>query len=428
MSRRWTAGFLGAALALAGCAGGGGSGRSSTSTSTTASTTERPGSSPTATAPSTPTSSFSSRPATGTTSNTTPRPGASCTAAKVLRRMSLEQRVGQVFMVGTPATAARPAVLQQISRYHIGNAFLAGRSTGGKAAPTATTAALRARVTAASTSNTPLFIATDQEGGAVQVLEGPGFSPIPPALTQGSWSSTTLQRSATTWARQLATVGINLNLAPVADTVPSAEAARRNPPIGAFQREYGYSPTATAAGSSAFVRGMTAGGVGSTAKHFPGLGLVTGNTDTTSDVHDRTTTRTSAYLKPFTADIKAGATSVMMSSAIYDKIDPTAPAVFSPAVVKLVRSAGFTGPIMTDDVGASAQLARWSAGTRAIKAINAGVDLILTVDPTVLPAMYTAILRKSEASTGWSEKVAAAAYKVLLAKEHRGLLTHSCTG
>ena len=351
----------------------------------------------------------------------------SCTALTVLRSTTLAQRVGQIFMVGTPATGASSQVLDQISDDHVGNVFLSGRSTSGTATPARTTAALRARVSKASTSNIPLFVATDQEGGQVQVLQGSGFSTIPAALTQGSWSASTLQSSAAGWARQLAGVGVNLNLAPVADTVPSAAAARNNPPIGVYKREYGYSSYATAAGSTAFLRGMTQGGVGSTTKHFPGLGVVTANTDTSYGVHDRSTSASSAYLNPFKDDIQQGATAVMMSSAIYDKIDSSTLGVFSPKVVGLVRSAGFTGPIMTDDVGNAVQPGRWPAANRALDSLYAGVDLVLTVNPSVLPAMYDAVLSRAQSQSYWLQRVNDAAYKVLLGKERRGLLTHSCT-
>ncbi len=350
-----------------------------------------------------------------------------CTALTVLRAMTLQQRVGQIFMVGTPATSASPTVLDQISRYHVGNVFLGGRSSGGTADPSRTTSALRSRVGPSSTAKAALFIATDQEGGYVQVLQGNGFSRIPTALTQGSWAPSTIEHDATTWARQLAAVGINLNLAPVAGTVPSAAVARRNPPIGAFDREYGYTSYKTAAGSAAFVRGMTAGGVGSTTKHFPGLGVVSGNTDTTAGVHDRTTAATSAYLNPFRADIRDGATAVMMSSAIYDKIDASTLAVFSTKVVGLVRNAGFTGPIMTDDVGNAVQPGRWPAANRVLNSLYAGVDLILTVNPSVLPAMYDAVLGRARSDIWWLKRVNNAAYVVLLAKERRGMLTASCS-
>ncbi len=345
-----------------------------------------------------------------------------CSPYAVMLSMTLEQRVGQVFMVGMPATRVDPTVLDQISRYHVGNIFLSGRSTGGTAAPAAVTAAARARVTAASTANTPLFVATDQEGGFVQALQGTGFSRMPTALTQGTWSDAGLQQAGTTWGRQLLRAGVNLNLAPVADTVPDAQWARHNPPIGVFQREYGYNSYQTAAKSADIVRGMSAAGVGTTSKHFPGLGLVSGNTDTSYGVHDRITTSTSPYLNPFRADIQAGATAVMMSSAIYDRIDPSTLAVFSPKVVSLVRSQGFRGPIMTDDMGSAVQPGRWTVAHRATNSLRAGVDMILTVTPSVVPTMYNELVRLARTSTYWKSRIDSAAWWVLMGKAQRGLL------
>lgn len=345
-----------------------------------------------------------------------------CSPYAVMLSMTNEQRVGQLFMVGTPATKADPTVLDQITRYHVGNIFLSGRSTGGTAAPSAVTAAARARVSAASTANTPLFVATDQEGGYVQVLQGTGFSRMPTALTQGTWSDAGLQQAGTTWGSQLLRVGVNLNLAPVAGTVPSAARAKLNPPIGVFQREYGYTSYITAAKSADIVRGMAAAGVGTTSKHFPGLGLVNANTDTSYGVHDRITTSVSPYLNPFRADIKAGVTAVMMSSAIYDQIDPTTLAVFSPKIVNLVRSSGFRGPIMTDDMGNAVQPGQWTVPHRAINSLEAGVDMILTVNPSVVPTMYNTILHLVQTSSYWQARVNSAAWWVLMGKADRHLL------
>ena len=78
---------------------------------------------------------------------------------------------------------------------------------------------------------------------------------------------------------------------------------------------------------------MSASGLAMTAKHFPGLGRVTGNTDTSAGVTDTVTTRTSADITPFRAAITAGARLLMVSSAYYRLIDASRPAVFSPTVI-----------------------------------------------------------------------------------------------
>src|SRR3954452_10432692 len=203
-------------------------------------------------------------------------------AAAVLSRMSLAQRVGQLFMVGSAAGSPTSATLEAIRSYHVGNVMLTGRSSAGTAHTKTVSDALQRQVTSASTYGVPLFVATDQEGGRVQVLTGPGFSTMPSALTQGGWSTTYLRSAAQTWGRQLRAAGVNVDLAPVMDTVPSATAARTNPPIGYYQREFGYTVSRVGPHGTAFASGMSDVRVAAAAKHFPGLGRVTANPDTTS--------------------------------------------------------------------------------------------------------------------------------------------------
>jgi beta-N-acetylhexosaminidase len=338
--------------------------------------------------------------------------------------MSEAQRVGQLFMVGTAATSASSSTLSAISNDHVGSVILTGRSSAGVTATGRVTAALRARVTTASTDGVPLFIATDQEGGKVQVLSGPGFSTIPSALTQGTWSLSKLTSSARTWSHQLRAAGVNVDLAPVMDTVPSAAAALSNPPIGEFQREFGYTTATVAAHGTAFAQGMIASGIAVTPKHFPGLGRVTANTDTSSGVTDTVTTRHDAYLAPFAAAIHAGAPFMMVSTAYYSRIDPNHPAAFSSTVINgmLRGDLGFTGVVISDDLGNAKQVAAWSPGNRAIDFIAAGGDMVLTVNPSVLPSMYDAVLARANSNASFRAQVDAAALKVLIAKAQRNLI------
>ena len=113
-------------------------------------------------------------------------------------------------------------MLGVIRRQHVGSVILTGRSHASVSATRAVSRRLQAAATAAATGGVPLVVAADQEGGNVQVLQGPGFSRMPTALTQGGWGADALKASARTWGQQLAAAGVNLNLAPVMDTVPSA--------------------------------------------------------------------------------------------------------------------------------------------------------------------------------------------------------------
>ena len=345
-------------------------------------------------------------------------------AAAVLAQMTLAQRVGQLFMVGTPATYASSSTLRAITTYHVGNVMLTGRSYSGARATAKVSAALRARAGTAATYGVPLFVATDQEGGSVQVLRGTGFSTIPRALTQGTWSTTTVRSRATTWGRQLRSAGVNVNLAPVMDTVPSAAAAQRNPPIGYYHREYGHTTLRVASRGWSFAAGMEAAGVSASAKHFPGLGRVSANPDTSSGVTDRVTVRHDAYLAPFATAVRRGVPFLMMSTAYYHRIDPYHPAAFSRTIVGgMVRGdLGFTGVVISDDLGNARQVARWTPASRALQFVTVGGDMVLTVNPTLLPAMYNAVLAKAKSSAAFRSKVNAAALRVLTAKQNRGLI------
>ena len=344
-------------------------------------------------------------------------------ARAAFARMTTAQRIGQLFMVGGPVTGLGSTTVSAVTRYHVGNLVLTGRTTNGAAPVRALTAHADALTTTAATAGVPLLIAADQEGGYVQVLQGPGFSRMPTALTQGSWSDTTLIATAKTWGRQVMRSGVDLDLAPVMDTVAKSFASS-NLPIGYYQREYGYTPSVVADKGTAFLRAMQGSGLAMTAKHFPGLGRVTGNTDTTSGVTDYVTTRTSPDIGPFRAAIASGARVLMVSSAYYRRIDSAHPAAFSPTVIggMIRHDLGFTGIVVSDDLGNARQVAAWTPGARAVDFIAAGGDVVLTVNPSVLPAMVQAVGARAAASSAFRALVDAAVLRVLTVKAGYGLL------
>lgn len=334
--------------------------------------------------------------------------------------MSLADRVGQLFMVGTSVAAVDPVTMAAVTDQHIGGIFLQGRSSAG----VASAAQFVSGFTAASgVSRPPLWVATDQEGGDVQVLSGPGFDVIPSALTQARSDDATLRADAARWGSQLAEAGVNMNLAPVADIVTSRETARSNPPIGRLNRQYGFDEVTVTSKAGAFAQGMRDAGVVPTLKHFPGLGHVNRNTDTSAGVVDDVVTTDGPDVGAYRALIRAGPVIIMMSTASYALIDPGTPAAFSPAVVTgLLRGQlGFDGVITTDDLSAAVQVKRWSPADRAILAIDAGVDLLLvSADATIFPEMYAAVLARAQSDPEFATKVDTAARRIVNAKAQAG--------
>jgi len=341
---------------------------------------------------------------------------ASC-PAQVFAQMNEAQRVGQLFLVGI-AGAPAGEVAQAVGTYHFGSLLFEGTSMAGVTADRQVTQAIQSLASSAATARVRFFIAANQEGGQVQELQGPGFAEIPSALAQGQLSAAELQRQAAAWGRELRSAGVNLDLAPVMDVVPSATASQ-NAPIGALQREFGHNPQTTGAHGVAFIRGMRQAGIATTAKHFPGLGLVVGNTDYTAGVVDTTTGPKSAYLQSFQAAIEAGVPFVMVALATYTRIDPYHLAAFSSRVVRglLRQQLRFGGVIVSDDLGAATAVAGLSPATRGIDFLTAGGDLIISQSLPAAIAMDQAILARAAEDTAFRATMNSAVRSILDAKQ-----------
>lgn len=408
--RSWVA--LAAVLLVASACSSTRAGRGSSGPSSQVATSPHSSPRPTTSAP-TKASSPTRRPTTPP-----PPPPATSLAQRVLAGMSEAERVGQLFMVDCPSTGVGPVTVTAIATYHVGSVILDGTSQ----LSVGQTAGITAQVQQQAPAPVGLFVATDQEGGQVQRLQGPGFSAIPSALQQGQQSPATLRANAELWGSQLRAAGVNVDLGPVLDTVPADFGS--NPAIGDLDREYGHDPATVSSHGNAIARGLEAAGVDATVKHFPGLGRVHGNTDTTSGVSDTVTTRHDRYLVPFEAAIDNGVAFVMLSTAIYTRIDPDHPAAFSPTIVTgmLHGDLGFRGVVLSDDIGVAKQVSGYSVGDRAVRFIAAGGDIVLSVDATQAPEMTAAVLARAKIDQGFKAQVDAAALVVLRAKQARGLL------
>ncbi|MEO6019395.1 MAG: glycoside hydrolase family 3 N-terminal domain-containing protein [Knoellia sp.] len=406
----------------AGCGGGGAGGTASAtpppSSSSTTSPSPTASTTPSASTPSQTASETSSPPDSGGTANV------SACARHTADALTEEQALGQLFMVAFQTSDSRTTLDGLIANQHIGNViYLGGWDGAGRVKETS--AHLQAQATKAATAGIPLLLAADQEGGEVRQLRGDGFSKVPSAKTQAQMTSGELTAAAKGWAGELKAVGINVNLAPVTDTVP-ADIGKANEPIGKYGREYGSDPATVTKASSAFLKGMIEGGIMGTVKHFPGLGRIRNNTDfNTTGITDTVATPKDPFLAPFTAGVKAGAGLVMVSSARYPGLDATnTQAMFSrPIITGLLRDQlGFGGVVITDDVNAKAVRAI-PVVQRATSFIGAGGDIILTGDPSSVPAMTAAIADKARADENFAIHVDASVLRIIALKERMGLIS-----
>ncbi|MGV9991593.1 glycoside hydrolase family 3 N-terminal domain-containing protein [Streptomyces sp. NPDC003374] len=344
-------------------------------------------------------------------------------ADSVYGAMTGAQRIGQLFMGGINAATPDQKRIAVLRQYHVGSVFLAGRSTKGTQPTKTVVDGLQAKADTVAGHHVGLLVSTDQEGGRVQVLSGPGFSTMPSALVQGTWTPTKLRDNAAVWAQQLKAAGVNLNLAPVADVVP-ASLGRNNAPIGLYDREFGHTAATVTPHSNAFAAGFAQSGVLATVKHFPGLGSVRGNTDTTANVVDSVTTTKSSSLIPFASAIKAGIPYVMVSSAVYARIDGRQQAAFSSTVIDglLRKTFNFQGVVVSDDIGNAVAVRNVPPGDRAVRFLAAGGDQVLTVEPNVIPAMVKAVQARMAQNAAFGKQVNTSVHRVLTAKQKAGLL------
>ena len=414
---------LAAAVALgltgalaAGC--GGGSAPDGTASSTPSTTSSAPGPaspSPSASAAASASSSPSSAATTVDVS--------ACVRQKA-DSLSEEQAIGQLLMVAFDTAAPRTALDGLIADQHVGNViYLGGWDGAGRVKETSSH--LQDQATQAATAGIPLLLAADQEGGEVRQLRGQGFSAVPSAKVQAQMSPSALTAAAKSWAGELKAVGINVNLAPVTDTVP-AEIGRANEPIGKWGRQYGSDPATVTKASTAFLKGMIEGGVMGTVKHFPGLGRVEKNTDfNTTGITDTVATPKDPFLAPFTAGVKAGAGLVMVSSARYPGLDATkTQAMFSkPILTGLLRGQlGYEGVVITDDINAKA-VRSIPADERATSYIAAGGDILLTGSPESVPGMVDALATKARADEEFATQLETSVLRVVALKERMGLIS-----
>jgi len=334
--------------------------------------------------------------------------------------LSVDQKIGQLLMVALDVGGDVDGLVDLVSKGRVTGVLLLGNGWSVTDVSDAS-AALNKQ---AARQPVGLYIAVDQEGGVVQRLSGSGFSKIPAAKKQGTWSAAKLTTSARTWAEELRSAGVNLNFAPVADTVPSSMVST-NKPIGVLGRNFSTNPKVVSRQAAAFIEGMKAAGIQTCVKHFPGLGRVTGNTDFSSKgITDGTTKRNDSYVRAFAEAMEAGPDMVMMSLATYSKIDSKRPAVFSPKVINdLLRGElGWEGVVITDALNAAA-VKSTAVGKRGVAFIKAGGDIAIIPGVSDLKKAAAGIKNEMEANEDFAAQVDAAVWRVLKAKAAAGLLS-----
>lgn len=354
----------------------------------------------------------------GAAPTASPSPTAADRAQEIVDGMSLDERAAQLVMTPLAAGTDPSAIRALIADEHVGSVILMGNWTSGAAGVREATEMLQSY----ADGPTRVLVATDQEGGQVQHLQGPGFETMPSEVTQGMMTLANLQAASRGWGEQLHMAGVHVDLAPCVDTVTIDRAS--NAPVGALDRDYGLDAAGNAQHAAAFVEGLRAAGVGAAAKHFPGLGAVTGNTDFTTDgIVDTTTTRNGPEVQAFAQAIRAAEPGmVMISLATYTAIDPDEPAAFSPTVIDgmLRGDIGYGGVVISDSLSASA-VSAIAPAELGVRLVQAGGDLACVNDPAFTQPILDGLRARARGDAAFAERVTQSARRVVALKLALGL-------
>jgi beta-N-acetylhexosaminidase len=317
-------------------------------------------------------------------------------------------------VMGTLVGPPNARFLTRIRNGKMGGVVLLGNGWLTRSTATKVTSELQH---AACTRGEPLLIAVDQEGGLVRRLAWAPPTEAPDQMT----SPTVAQSQAAGAAQALHSVGIDIDFAPVVDT-PG--------PAGNFEgsRVFSSSRTWNAQMAKAFVGGLQKNGVAASAKHFPGLGLATGNTDDGRIVIKAPAWKLHQGLLPFQSAVKAGTKLVMVSTAIYPKLDGSKkPAAFSSTIINglLRKQLGFTGVTVTDTLTSPAAD---RIPHTASAAMLAGSDLLIFGAESASELGYSTLLADEADSSRLQNRVTQAAARIRALKAW--LATHggaTCT-
>jgi beta-N-acetylhexosaminidase len=366
--------------------------------------------------------------------------GSSPTAAdsrrirEVIRRMSLEEKVGQLFVMriyGSSATDPDPAdvaanqseigvanAAELIAKYHVGGIiYFAWAHNTQNPDQIADLSNGIQRAALSQATPVPMFISTDQEQGAVERIGAPATTFAGGMALGANGSPGDARTAARVIGTELAAMGVNQNYSPVSDVNINPA----NPVIGV--RSFGADPQAVATLAAAQVKGYQSAGIASTAKHFPGHG------DTGTDSHFALPIITHTLEQwqqidapPFRAAIAAGIDSIMTAHILVPALDDSGdPATLShPILTGILREQlGYDGLVVTDSLGMEGVREKYGDDRVPVLALKAGADQLL--NPPLLDVAYQGVLDAVKSGELTEERIEVSLTRILGLKFRNGL-------
>ena len=350
-------------------------------------------------------------PTEGTRGQTTQpeRRGDSNDGGSAVAGMSVEELVGQMFVVSVGGTEPDYYIEKMVRERNIGGVILFAYNMKSEGQTRSLVCGLQ-DLSMRTNPEIPLFVAVDQEGG--DIASAPWVAPEPSAAAVGSSRDPDKARHiASRMGRQLLRAGINTDFAPVVDTGHGAAVGSRS---------FGEDPELVAGMGAASVRGFREAGMVSSAKHFPNHGAATSDSHKSLPVvrHDDGELE-KQDLPPFRAAIDAGVPMVMVGHLVYPAIDPGRPASLSAKAISVLRDdLGFDGVVVTDDLAMAGATGGGTVADAAVEAVRAGADLLLISSvPQEQADAYDAVVGAVRAGKIPRSRVEESVGRVLAVKE-----------
>ena len=344
-------------------------------------------------------------------------------ADDLLAAMNLEQKIGQVMIIGFDGTTVDADLRQMIAEYHVGGVILFARNVQSPAQVAELTNELQS--IARESGHPGLFVAVDQEAGRVaRLTDATGFTEFPSAMAlTATGNPQNARRVAAAMAAEMRAVGINVDFAPDLDVNNNPS----NPVIGI--RSFSSDPAKVAEYGIAFANGLQENGVLAFGKHFPGHGDtgVDSHIDLPLVPHDRTRLD-QIELVPFKAAIEADLAGIMSAHVTFPAIDATpglAATLSRPVLTGLLRNKlGYDGLIVTDSLEMGALAANgYPPPVGAPLALAAGADLLLfNRDHAMHYEAFTNLVQAARDGKIAQEQLDASVRRILQAKQHYGIL------
>jgi beta-N-acetylhexosaminidase len=346
-----------------------------------------------------------------------------------IAKLTPAQQIGQTLMLAVYANGYDANLDQALTQWHIGSAIVCPNYNGGPLQPT-TLAGMKQLISdLTSHAETPLLLATDEEGGEVDRLSFYyGQTPSPQVLA-ATGDAQQAYNQAKTDAQRMRAMGLNMDFAPLADVWQGGGIDQ--------SRTFGTTPGAVTTYAGAFLDGLQQNGVGGALKHWPGLGASTGNPDFVLPEVPHSRDQLNAIdFASFKALLGHAPAMIMVTHVIVPAYDAQAPASLSPILVQQVLRGqlGYQGVVVTDAMDAQGLIQfmqqqgyadpAQGVAEACVRAFLAGDDLIeAPIEQDRLAATVSAMTQAVQSGRIPAARLHEALHRIIALKVKLGLLT-----